>query len=358
MPPTLISAKKKSTMLSVPAENPLVPGHWSQRPWLRIVMGILVTQGLFLFLRRCVEAYHLLRIGDHLAPLQQFQAQLNDWFALVVECGQIQPLRNAWHSENGFFLWQGLQVVALLLGGILAGAGQKASWQYGGLIGLINGFISLIQLLPYQRQVQVPELFLYGQPLLYVVVGITASLIGAWIWPPLIAASIDDLRHPKEVVKPSWWDRLRALFDFSTLRVHWGRCLLCAVVAAVGIVFMRAGYLWVRDKLGLADFLYKRGVQNAQVTAMLYWLWVFLCAMAAGASTRHGWIQGFWVGLVSAVVLIVVNLNRPDQVFDVAEIPLSFATFLALGVTGGSFGARLLPPVLKQIRTTPRMTGI
>lgn len=352
-----IHSTRKNTILSMPLENPLVPGHWSQKPWLRTVMGIIVAQGLFLFLRRCVEANHLYPLAGALDALEQARASAGFF---VTHSGiidaEIRSIRNLWSNETGFLIWQALQVAALLLGGILAGAGQKAGWQYGGVIGLINGLISLFQLMPYQPQVT--EVHLYGQPFLYIVVGIIASMIGAFIWPPLQVASSEDLRKPAQGAKPPLWKLLVHNLDLRNLKVHWIRCILCAAVAAAGIFFLKQGYEWATQRMGITDVLAKK-VQKEQVVTMLTWLWVFLVSLAAGSSTKHGWIQGLFVGLVSGPVFLIKLANDGGPQLAGAELVTTLGTFLALGVAGGSFGARLLPPVIKGARSGPRaMTGI
>jgi hypothetical protein len=349
-----LTGKKKSTLLAMPSENPLVPGHWSQKPWLRTVMGIIVAQGLFLFLRRCFEAHHLYTMTAELERLQQWREQAGFFTRYLVE-ERIQAARSMWGGETAFFIWQGLQIVALLLGGILAGAGQKAGWQYGGVIGLINGFISLFQLLPYKPNV--PEVYLFAQPLLYVAVGVLGSVIGAWFWPPLVAASSEDLRKAKEV-RPPWWKFLLGVFDFKRLKVHWVKSLLCAVVAAAGVIFMEQAYVYLVGKLQIAEVLRKRGINREYVIIIMTWLWVFMSAMAAGASTHHGWIQGFWVGVLTGPVFIAISALDESKGMT-TTVPTLLGTFLALGIAGGSFGARLLPPVIKnKHREGLRMTGI
>jgi hypothetical protein len=354
--PSINLKKKKTMVLAAPLENPLVPGHWSQKPWLRTIMGIIVAQGLFLFLWRCVEAIHLYRMAEQLAPLEQWRNKAGFFLVYVLDF-QIQDVRNAWKDESGFFLWQGLQVVALLLGGILAGAGQKGGWQYGGFIGLANGFISLLQLAPYKPSV--PDVYLYAQPFLYVVVGMTASLLGAVLWPPLTIASSEDLRKPKIKQRPLW-QTLRIMFDLRNFKVHWVKSLVCAGIAAVGLYYLPDGYHWVVNKAGLDTYLGKYNIRSEYVLSVLTWLWVFLVAMVAGASTYHGWVQGIWVGLISAAAFAVISLlPGPRQKLHAGELPALLATLVALGVAGGSFGSRLLPPVIKGKREgSPRMTGV
>jgi hypothetical protein len=353
-----MTGTRKSTILSMPLENPLVPGHWSQKPWLRTVMGIIVAQGLFLFLRRCVEANHLYPMAGMLDALEQARTSAGFF---VTQSGiidaEISKIRNLWQDETGFLIWQGLQVAALLLGGILAGAGQKAGWQYGGVIGLINGVISLFQLIPYQPKVD--DVHLYGLPFLYIVVGIIASMIGAFIWPPLQIASSEDLRKPAKGAKPPWWKYVLHSLDLRNIKVHWVQCLLCAAIAAAGTFFLKQGYEWATQKMGITDVLAKK-VSKEQVITMLTWLWVFLCAMAAGSNTKHGWIQGFFVGVACGpAFLLRIASAEGGPAISGAELPATLGTFLALGVAGGSFGAGLLPPVIKgAARVNTRMTGI
>src|SRR5262249_2887504 len=94
---------------------------WQQSPGGRTILGTLLALGL---------CYGLLQVG--MACLR----------ALGVDAasGALDPL-------TGLILFQGLQVLALLGGGMLAGAGQERGSVLGGIVGILSGVVILAAML-------------------------------------------------------------------------------------------------------------------------------------------------------------------------------------------------------------------
>src|SRR5260370_9270756 len=91
---------------------------WQETPWGRLLVGLLLAQGLYYGL------WHLCKAG---------LMAVNDPAA-----------QDVWQTLYGILLMQGFQVVGLLVGGALAGAGRRQGAIYGGIVGLVNGIIFVL----------------------------------------------------------------------------------------------------------------------------------------------------------------------------------------------------------------------
>src|SRR5262245_42045990 len=101
---------------AAPPGGSAAPG-WQQTPWGRILIGLLLSQGLFYGLRQLLTGV-LLVTGD----------------VAEDESGQFRHL----------LLFQGMQMLALLLGGVLAGGGQRSGLVLGAVVGVWNGVLSVM----------------------------------------------------------------------------------------------------------------------------------------------------------------------------------------------------------------------
>src|SRR5438552_195728 len=90
--------------------TPTEDATWQQTPWGRIIIGLLLAQGIFYGLRRFLVAG--LMATDAANP-EEFSGDL-----------------------TGVLVLQGLQLVAVFVGGLLAGAGQVRGALYGLLLGV------------------------------------------------------------------------------------------------------------------------------------------------------------------------------------------------------------------------------
>ncbi len=149
---------------ATPRKRRLFQGGEANTKWMhaasgRILLGVLLAQGLYFGLRRLCSAGFL-----------------------AADEGDTQGV---WSSLFGVFLVQGLQALGLLVGGALAGAGYKRGALLGALVGAISGGISLALLLGMQQELT--AIALYGQPLVQMVIGAVGGAIGCTIWKPLAA---------------------------------------------------------------------------------------------------------------------------------------------------------------------------
>jgi len=130
---------------------------WQQSIWGRILIGLILAQGV----------YHGVR---HLATAG----------LLALDGADAQTL---WSGLDGFLMLQGMQLVGLFFGGLLAGAGQRQGAAYGMVLGIWNGV--LVVLIQPSMAEQFNTVTLYGLPLLQAGVGALAGWLGGLIWRPL-----------------------------------------------------------------------------------------------------------------------------------------------------------------------------
>jgi hypothetical protein len=284
-----------------------LPGHWSRNPWGRTLLGVLLAQGLYFALKNLVLA-GALATGEESA-----------FSGLYTLLGT-----------------QALQVVALLAGSFFAGAGQKNGGVYGSMVGVWNGI--LCTMLQGLHGEVLTAVNLYGTPILHTAIGAFGGLVGAWIWQPMPALASPASSRP--VPRP----RSR-LFELTHAHIHWGRVLIGVAIAA-------GGYFWADTILQIVlansdhRLSIRSSIQQVVMTLEIAALAVFLGGAFAGATTWNGAAQGAWVGLFGATLFIgyrVGYLHDPD----VFKLALMTAGTLALSLLGGSFGARLLPPLMR-----------
>src|SRR5262245_17289132 len=148
-----------------------------QTPWSRMFLGVLLAQGLYFGLRKLCLA-GLMAFGDSL------------------------------HNEvmtalYGLMLLQALQLLGLIVGATLAGAGQRWGFVLGGVVGLLNGILSYIF---QDNAFQLASLAsLFGMPLAHTVFGAVAGHVGTTIWKPLTPAEEPKLAisFEKKIIGPA-----------------------------------------------------------------------------------------------------------------------------------------------------------
>src|SRR5262245_39642471 len=141
-----------------PARGP----RWQQTPWGRILIGLILSQGLFYGLR------HLLT-GILMAASGYTAEQL-------------------WDNVRHLLLLQSVQMVGLIAGGMLAGGGQRNGLALGAVVGAWNGVLAV--LLGQNPAQGLTLVGLYGQPLLHGAVGALGGWVGMLIWAPIPAAAV------------------------------------------------------------------------------------------------------------------------------------------------------------------------
>jgi hypothetical protein len=291
-----------------------LPASWQQTPWGRLVVGLLLAQGLYYVLR------HLCTAGLLVA-----REELAD---------------NVWATLTGLVVVQALQALSILAAGLLTGAGQRRGLLFGAVVGVWNAvFFILVQIWTGQL---VTTIDLFGEPVLQVAFGALGGLAGSLIWQPLPL-----VQSPLQARKPSpLISNRRSMSDFSG-PVAWAR-VMTGITVAVGGVF------WVdviRDSVleaGEGKLQIDTHLQAELVTWEISALAMIAGGALAGATTRNGSKQGLFVGIGTATVLSGIRLASITHTPQLLVLTLISA--LALGFVGGWFGSNLLPPIYQSAR--------
>jgi hypothetical protein len=294
--------------------NALVAGgpRWQQTFWGRILIGLILAQGLFYGLRHLLTGI------------------------LLAACG-CEP-EQLWESVDHLLLLQSVQILAVLVGGMMAGGGQHQGLLLGTLVGVWNGVLSVLL-----RQSPAQDLTIVGvcgQPLLNGFFGAIGGWTGALIWKPIpigVPASLVPQRKAAAPPKVS-------LFAG---KVHWYRILLGSALAVAGTMY--ASMLF-RKMIDLANGELADGyeLQDRLIIWEIKALAVLLGGALAGATTPNGFKQGLLVGLLATVVLIGVQASQTEALLQMAF--WTAVSTLTLGTTGGWFGGQLFPRLAERKR--------
>jgi hypothetical protein len=291
-------------------DDPLPP-HWSRNPWGRTVLGVLLAQGLFFAIRELLVTTRLVAGEDS---------------------------GGAWSQLSGLLTIQGLQLAALLAGSLLAGAGQKHGGIYGSFVGVWNGILSVL-VLSLQGEL-VTAVDYYSQPLLHTAVGAAGGLLGSWIWKPASAYMQMALSNQPRVSA----DFLAGVLagQVSWIRVTGG------TLVAVG------GFLWADTVLSFVvstsegRMTVRSAMQQQLLTLEIMGLALFLGGAISGISTWNGGMQGMWTGLLTTALLVGRQIGYLND-WDFQTTTILAGSVVILCLLGGTFGGRLLPPVVKSV---------
>jgi hypothetical protein len=284
------------------------PSQWQQTPWGRILVGLLLAQGLYYGLRQLLTA-GLLASGDEAAP-------------------------DVWKTLLGLVLGQGIQAFGLLIGGVMTGAGQRRGFAYGAVVGIWNGILFVA--LNYRNAPLAEPVAMYGLPLLQMAFGAVGGYIGGAIWKPL--PSLGAFLPRGDVVLSSGGRKRVSPFSGP---IAWGR-------VALGTTLAVGGTLWATVIL---DFVLqaaegKLTIESHLQAQLVTWEITALAMLAgaafSGAATINPVKQGLCMGLAAASILIGLRFGSPK--FSMNVHIFTFANAVALGLVGGWFGGQVFPP--------------
>jgi hypothetical protein len=286
---------------------------WQRTPWARLLMGLLLSQGMYYVLR------HLCVAG-----------------LLVAE----ERAGTVWATLTGLLILQGLQAISVLAAGVLIGAAQRQGFLYGAMVGFCDAGLFLV-VQQWLGQPPTP-VTLFGLPVLQAAFGALGGVIGSSIWKP-----VPLLAMPTRFPMPGPKITPRSRASSFAGPVAWGRVLL-------GILLAVAGGLWagvIRDGVMEASegkLRIDTHLQAELVTWEISALAVLLGAGVAGATLGNGSKQGIYVGVGTLLTLLGVRMATGHFVPE--ETVLTVAGTLILGLSGGWFGSQLLPPVVRSSR--------
>lgn len=289
---------------------------WQYTVWGRLLIGLVLSQGIYHGVRHLTVAGVLATGGD---PLE------------------------LWSSPTGFLLLQLMQLVGLFVGGLLAGAGQRQAVICGLVLGAWNGV--LVVLIQPAMSEQFSALTLYAVPLVQASLGALAGWMGGTIWRPVTPVSARTSRS----VAPVRHEKLKLFVG----PIYWTRVAMGSAVAVCGALW--AGVLLERVVPRLSN--YALASTSTLQTEIMTWEIVALAILTggtlAGASTRNGLTQGLAMGIATSVILFGVRLGTPNPPSFLVLVVSMFGPVM-LGTLGGGFGAQLLPPVVSH---RPRAFG-
>jgi hypothetical protein len=303
----------RTTAAALPGQS----DQWQYTPWGRIVVGVLLGQGL-------AHGLKMLFSAGWLATSEETTAEF-------------------WASLSGTVVWHSLQCASLVICTALVSAGQARGLLVGTLVGLLNGLIFL--LVQHLNGEVLSELMVYGQPALHLTCGVLGGLIGTLVWRPLPTIQVPDLHEDTSAKKvhpaaaPS-----SSLFSGP---IAWGRVLAGTVIVVCGIVWPKA-VLNAMVEFSQGKLLLATDLQAQLITWEITGLVTLLGAALAGATTPNGLKQGLCVGLLAAMVLIGYHLGSSRVLLE-HTIFMGFS-ILMLNLAGGWFGAQLFPPIAARQR--------
>ncbi len=293
-----------------PGQAPAVTGPtdaWMASPLGRVLLGLLLAQGLFHAARSLATGILLVCFGPE--AVEAFQ-----------------------NSLVGVVFWQVVQGLALLAGTAPIGSGDPFGFFYGMLVGLGNGLIcTAFPLVPGTASGNLASFCL---PLIQAAVGLFGGWLGSLIWLP--APEIVTI----PVRKAQAWVRPLLKGPILWTRVAIGAAITIAGAISAGALFdamLEAGH----GRLATSSYL-----QDRIFTWEIKILLLLLGGAIAGANTMNGFKQGLVVGVASALALALL----PRYSASILEGLILFVATVSFCTLGGWFGGQLLPPILRRLR--------
>lgn len=316
---------------------------WQQTPWGRILFGLILAVGL---------NYGLLQLGS--ASLRAVSA---DEEILVLE-----PMR-------ALLLFTGLQAAALLICGILVGAGKRQALNYGSIVGIMSGVVAAAAVVSgvlapllrvYSKDLieggaPIRNGMLYGLPMLHAIFGGIGGLIGRNIWKPAghRTLPLESLAHAFAL--PGAKTKIALASPPQAKPVHvwsgpiaWVRVTIGITVAVLGAVGTNQVIEMMRFVSG-GEVAIRTQFQNQVTTGEIFSLSVILGGCIAGATKRNGLKQGICVG-IGASLAMAANVFPVGPEGSLESAIITILSALILAPLGGWFGCQLLPPVVPRRR--------
>ena len=325
---------------SVQAAEGAKEGKWHQTPAGRIIAGLVLGLGL---------SFGLLLLATVMMRVSKMDLS----------------------SQASAMAFVGIQAIALLAGGMLAGAGQPKGIACGAGVGLVSGVLVfggiMTQALttviaPFTKDPLVPlppiglappAMMVYGTLVGDILFGTLGGLLGIMIWKPLpkldLPASVPTDQKPVLGTKlslPPQGDK-KVLFPWAG-PIAWIRVIIGMFVAVGGAIWTKPLLIFLINFGGLdqADVV---KVQENVAQGELLALSVLIGGTIAGATTSNGMKQGVLVGFGAAVGMVGYFMTT-GQGAGAEKLLGPVLTCVFLGPTGGWFGSNLMPPAAKAFR--------
>lgn len=317
--PSAVKDEARLAMLAAgQTDNPFTTGHWSQSLIIRTAIGLLVTAGVTLM---------LIRIAD----LVMLSLDFGDGF---------------WKSIGGFILWQGLQAVGTFFGAMMATAGRNQMMTLGILLGMIVGFMTLII---FPTNPSVPPTLYFAMPAWFTVAGVFGAMLGEWLWHPHFRRAVRmNSNLTKNQQETSFAQLIRsALLGLIFANVRWLKVILAVAVIIPTLWYTHDFVTWVLLRFGLISWATDVGLQKSWVETMFKTGVIVFAVTAVGAGTMHGVAHGFWCGVFSGVINLLLHvIFPPKEGLPVNSILWEMGWVFVLCIISGGFGALVVPPMM------------
>lgn len=319
-------------------------GRWQQTPWGRIGIGVGLALGLcYALLQLCqsiLRAFGYANGTDALDPLARLA------------------------------LFEGLQALGLLGGGLVAGAGKRQGLTFGAVVGILTGALSVLAIIsgvlkPFSSErAAIPMFLFYGLPVLHALVGALGGAIGAAIWKPMVEWTVPlveptptgpALKDLKPALTVPAGSNYTIPFWFWKGPVDWPRVLVGATLASLGILFNREIASFITEEGQSKVFRFHSLLEEWFTQIQIISFSILLGGCIGGSTRRNGLKQGAFVGVLISFVLSAVYFTHTSKAFGLdflleeagwsVLVPLLAA--LMLGPVGGYCGCELIPPILK-----------
>jgi hypothetical protein len=297
------------------APAPRLGPRWQQTTRGRVLIGLVVAQGLFYGLRHFLTG-------------------------VLMAASGVETAQELWQDMRNLLALQGLQVFGALCGGVLASGGQRNGFVLGAVVGACNGVLSLILRQGPSQALNAVELC--GQPLLQAAFAALGGWVGSLIWRPIPAEAVPiALGPPRKRPAPP-----RGPSPFAG-KIAWFRVVTGGALAVAGTLSAQLIFLRAMDasggKLGTTSVL-----QDQLITWELRALAVLAGGALAGATTPNGLKQGLAVGITATAVLLGVQAPKVTDFFQFSIV--TTLSTMCLSLAGGWFGGQLFPQVLRRDR--------
>jgi hypothetical protein len=294
-----------------------VPGpRWQQTAWGRVLIGLILAQGLFYALRHLLSGI-LLAVG---------------WQAEVLS-----------KDPNIALLLQAIQLLTVLAGSVLAGGGQQQGLFLGLMVGAWNGVLTLIIRQAFGEGITAASMVML--PVQLAIFGALGGGIGTAIWQPIpkgVPQLVPTPRKPRTPRQPLFAGK-----------VYWIRVLAGTALAVGGTLAAEKIFKKVLE-VGSGTLSTDGDLQNLIITWEIKALAVLAGGALAGILTPNGLKQGLFVGLFATFILLGIHTLKTNYPLYVGLLTI-ISTF-CLGIAGGWFGGQLLPPVAKINRRPSAFT--
>ncbi len=318
--PFIRLSSQRPRSVKTPWDNPLAHGHWSQDPWLRLTIGLLVSQGSFLALRRLVEAASL-GLG--------FSEQTITW-----------------SGYTGFIIWGSMQIVCLFIGTLLAGSGQKEWLFYGLSVGFINTVISLMQAGTRYTTDITHWLFIFAM-FLSLGMGVLGAKLGSVFWRPLQPTVTGTMGAKPKIRRSISLRDIITGFNILTVKVQWFKVYIGTLIALLGYFFAMKIFYWVVNTLQFQDMIESGNVKTRIFRLLIGGIAILVGGIIAGSGSNYGPAQGIWAGLFTCIGYTVGIFMQYEQSPTLDELSSAWLIILMIMIVGATLGSRMMPPIVR-----------